>query len=441
MIGPAAIGKRAATSDPSGLPRPGGRVGNAADSSAAPTVTVLYHYFYPDDVISARHFDGLCVGLAERGWQVLSRPCNRGCRDESQIYPLDEDWRGVKIRRVWRPRFRQSTNLGRILNAGWLIASWSLTSGGCRPDVLLIGTDPILSVLVAAFWRLTRRGVRIAHWGFDLYPETPVADGMLRSNSLLVRGMKAALRIAYRCCDLIADLGGCMRERLQEYDHGARSATLVPWALVEPSTPPAPDPPTRSELFGDARLALLYSGNFGRAHGYTEFLELAREIRGDSISMCFAVRGNRADQLRREVTTADCNIRFAGFAPESELEKRLGAADIHLVSLRPEWTGVVVPSKFFGSLASGRPVIFAGDRRSAIAQWIQDFGIGWLLTSDTVKDVAEDLRTLSRSPARLTAMQQRCHSVYHEHFSHQRVVDRWDKELRHLLPRRADASS
>ena len=49
---------------------------------ARPQVTVLYHYFHPDDVVSARHFDGLCRGLAERGWDVLVRPCNRGCRDE-----------------------------------------------------------------------------------------------------------------------------------------------------------------------------------------------------------------------------------------------------------------------------------------------------------------------------------------------------------------------
>ena len=77
-------------------------------------------------------------------------------------------------------------------------------------------------------------------------------------------------------------------------------------------------------------------------------------------------------------------MRFAGFAPESELEKRLAAADIHLVSLRPEWTGVVVPSKFFGSLAAGRPVVFAGGPDSAIARWIHEFGVGWVLTTDNV---------------------------------------------------------
>lgn len=396
-----------------------------------------YHYFHPDDVVSARHLDGLCRGLADRGWDVLVRPCNRGCRDESQTYSLHEDWAGVRIRRVWRPRFRQASNLGRLLNAAWMLVAWSLPVGR-RPDVLVVGTDPILSVLVAIAWRLTRPGVKIAHWAFDLYPEAPVADGMLRADSLLVRGLRSALRVAYGCCDLIADLGGCMRRLIETYRPRGRKVTLVPWALSEPDRPVPPDPTVRRELFGDSALGLLYSGNFGRAHSYEEFLALARDLRGADAAICFAVRGNRADELRKAVGSNDTNVSFAGFAAESELEKRLAAADVHLVSLRPEWTGVVVPSKFFGSLASGRPVVFAGRPDSAIAGWIREFGVGWELTADNVAEVAAELRAVAGDRGRLDEMQRRCHAVYREQFSWRAVTDGWDRELRALLPKRTE---
>jgi glycosyltransferase involved in cell wall biosynthesis len=397
-----------------------------------PRVTVLYHYFHPDDVVSARHFDGLCRGLADRGWDVLVRPCNRGCRDESRSYRLAEDWNGIKIRRVWRPRFKQSSNLGRLLNAGWMLAAWSLPVGR-RPNVLIVGTDPILSVLVAIAWRLTRPGVKIAHWAFDLYPEAPVADGMLPADSWLVRALRSALRVAYGCCDLIADLGGCMRRLLERYQPRGRKVTLVPWALSEPEQVATPDPAVRKDLFGDAALGLLYSGNFGRAHSYEEILALARQLRGANTTVCFAVRGNRADELRKAVRPDDESITFAGFAPESELEKRLAAADVHLVSLRPEWTGVVVPSKFFGSLAAGRPVVFAGGEDSAIAGWIREFDVGWVLTTDKVAEVAADLRSLAGDPSRLFELQRHCHRVYHEHFSWRAVTDGWDRKLRALV--------
>src|SRR5262245_52437103 len=117
-----------------------------------PKITLLYHYFYPDDVVSARHFAGLAEGLHARGWDVEVMPSNRSCRDEQQTYPLHEAWHGIQIRRVWRPRMRQASGRGRVVNALWMIAAWSgigLRRGPRLPDVLLMGTDPVLSVLVA----------------------------------------------------------------------------------------------------------------------------------------------------------------------------------------------------------------------------------------------------------------------------------------------------
>jgi glycosyltransferase involved in cell wall biosynthesis len=405
-------------------------------SERRPRVAVLYHYFYPDDVVSARHFGELCQGLAARGWDVEAWPCHRGCRDELITFPLREQWDGVTIRRIWRPRLRQASAPGRILNALWMLAAWCGTAV-CRrpaPDVLVIGTDPALSVLTAVVVRKLRPRIRIAHWCFDLYPEGPIAEGMLREDGWAARGLRRLLGGAYRSCDLVADLGGCMRAKLAAYGHGGRKVTLVPWALAEPDGVEPADPETRRKLFGTSPLGLLYSGNFGRAHSFREFLDLARRLQGSGAHFCFGVRGNRENELREAVRPEDANVSLAGFAPESELVKRLTAADIHLVSLRPEWTGAVVPSKFFGSLGAGRPVLFAGSRDAAIARWIEEYQVGWVLDERSSEAVAAQLRELVTAPGRLADLQQRCHQVYQRHFSRAHVMDEWHRELRSLLP-------
>ena len=398
-----------------------------------PNALVLYHYFHPDDVVSAQHFSDLCVGLASRGWEVTVLPCNRGCRDESQRFKAEERWKGVTIRRVWRPAFRQASAPGRIMNTLWMLSAWSLASLRERPDILVVGTDPLFGVLVALPWKAMRPSTRIFHWCHDLHPEAAIADGMFREDHLFVRILRPWLRAAYRRCDLIGSLGPCMTRLLRRYDPNLHIDTFTPWALSEPSAPARPDPEERVTIFGSAPVGLMYSGNFGKAHAFDTLLALARKLRPEGIPFVFNVRGNRVQELKGAVTPDDTNISFGGFVPQDKLELRLRAADVHIVSLRPEYVGTVVPSKFQGALAAGRPILYAGPSNSAIARWIESFGLGWILTEETLDEVAAQILDLRNRPEALEALKQRCFSVYQSQFSKQAILDRMDHDFRALL--------
>ncbi|MFA9462590.1 glycosyltransferase family 4 protein [Thiohalorhabdus sp. Cl-TMA] len=404
------------------------------DCVRPPRVAILYHYMHPDDVVSAHHFDGVAEDLAGQGWSVEALPCNRGCREEGRTYSSREVHKGVLYRRVWRPKFRQASFMGRLANAVWMIVAWSRLGFRrriYRPDAVLVGTDPVFAVIVAIPLKVLAPKIKVVHWCFDMHPEAALASGVLQSSSLSVRLMQAIIRWAYNRCDIIADLGPCMRRRLRVYGHRAHEVELTPWALGEYPEPVKADPDTRRELFGDASLALLYSGNFGEAHSFEELLRLARLLRTEpGIHFCFAVRGNRSHALKEAVTEEDHNVSFAGFASLAELEKRLGSADIHMASLRPEWSGIAVPSKFFGSLAAGRPVVFAGGGDSGVAEWIRRYEVGWHLAPDGVEEVAHVLRELARNPSSLREIQEHCHCIYQNHFSRKRMTREWDDLLR-----------
>ena len=91
-------------------------------------VYVFYHYLFPDDVVSSIHFSELCAGLVKRGWDVTAFPCNRAYRIGSDPYPRNDEFDGVKVERIWRPDWRQSSGIGRILNAAWMIARAALST-------------------------------------------------------------------------------------------------------------------------------------------------------------------------------------------------------------------------------------------------------------------------------------------------------------------------
>jgi hypothetical protein len=404
-----------------------------------PRVLIFYHYFHPDNVVSAQHLTELGEELRARGWEVMAMPCNRGCRDETQKFKPFENWNGIEIRRIWRPCFRQSSKFGRVFNALWMIFAWSIAAFKRRTipniDVLIMGTDPILSVSVAYVWKLIRPRTKVVHWCFDLYPEAAIAEGILNADSFFVRVLTRLLKTVYRACDIIIDIGSCMRAKLRSYGGSASCVTLTPWALVEPTDALSTDFSERKKVFGDVGLAILYSGNFGRAHCYDLFLDLARDLCQKDIKFAFSIRGNCADKVKKAVTDNDRNIIFAPFAPIEQLQARLSAADIHLVSLKPEWTGTVVPSKFFGSLAAGRPIIFYGSSESAIAKWIEVYKVGWVLTKETMDSVVRELARLSNFPQELAELQAHSHQIYQEIFSKKHISDLWDKELRTALQR------
>ena len=226
----------------------------------------------------------------------------------------------------------------------------------------------------------------------------------------------------------MVDIGPCMRERLLKYRHKAGCATLTPWALVEPERIPSVDSETRRELFGDAKLGLLYSGTVGYAHDLGPLIEFARECRrrGINAAFCFAGYGNQYQAQTAQLTPEDTNIRLVGFASEEELEKRLASADIHLISLRKGWEGIVVPSKFFGALAIGRPVLFSGPEDSDIGCWTRDLEVGFQLDDKT----PERLQALIASPPELVRLQQHTREVYSGEFSRRAILNRWKSIVR-----------
>ena len=390
-------------------------------------ILLIYHFFHPDPVISARLFSDLAEELVQFGHKVTVFTGNRLIRSDEKL-PPKEVWNEVEIQRFSRPNFSQGSNFGRLFNSAvlqikWLSAFWKQRKNF---DAVIIGTDPQFSYMMFPLMRLMNRQVRLIHWAFDIYPEAILVNSP-RWMKLLASLTKPFIPLAYRTVDDMVDIGPCMQKLLRKYHHRARVATLTPWALAEPESPPPVSPAIREKLFGKAKIGLLYSGTVGYAHDITPFIRLARECRriGIDVAFCFAGYGNQYREQTAQITREDTNIRLAGFASEAELEERLAAADIHMISLRPGWEGIVVPSKFFGALAIGRPVLFSGTSDSDIANWCREYEIGYELDDN----FTNTLKKLLETPELLSQLQQKAFNIYNEYFSKAVVVRGWKNLL------------
>jgi glycosyltransferase involved in cell wall biosynthesis len=144
---------------------------------------------------------------------------------------------------------------------------------------------------------------------------------------------------------------------------------------------------------------LLYSGNMGLGHRMGEFLEAAGGPEGDGLVWAFAGGGARRGEVERFVAEHPRGrVQLLPYVRQEEVPASLAAADVHLVSLRSPWQGLIVPSKVQAAFGLGRPVIFVGPRDSEPADWIVASGGGWVVGEG---DVAGLLRAVSeaRNPA------------------------------------------
>jgi glycosyltransferase involved in cell wall biosynthesis len=91
------------------------------------------------------------------------------------------------------------------------------------------------------------------------------------------------------------------------------------------------------------------------------------------------------------------SVEFRPYSPKMSLGESLGSGHIGLITQQTACLGSVVPSKVYGLLAAGRPVLFIGPEESTVAQIIKRFDCGWHIPCGDASSLISLLRTLSEN--------------------------------------------
>jgi hypothetical protein len=133
---------------------------------------------------------------------------------------------------------------------------------------------------------------------------------------------------------------------------------------IDPDLEPLPPPTSLAD-----RVLLLYSGNFGVAHEHETFLEGYRRhhLRGSGrVGLWLNATGAKADQVAATLEREALPLHRGYPVPLAELPRLLVTPTAHLITLRDEFVGYVLPSKVYGCVASGRGVLYVGSECSDI---------------------------------------------------------------------------
>jgi hypothetical protein len=110
--------------------------------------------------------------------------------------------------------------------------------------------------------------------------------------------------------------------------------------------------------------------------------------------------------------------------------KTLGVADVHLVSLNPKLEGLIVPSKFYGIAAAGRPTLFIGASDGEIARLIDQASCGFTVAPGDGKTLMDRILQLAGDPELCASMGARARAAFEQHWDKGHAVEQWAELLR-----------
>jgi colanic acid biosynthesis glycosyl transferase WcaI len=396
-------------------------------------IVFINRYFYPDHSATSQLLTDLAFHLVEKCQRVTVITSRQLYGDAGSLLPSSQDVRGVGIRRVWSTRFGRSHLLGRVIDYAtfYLSAAVVLCRHVRAGDIVVVKTDPpLISVVAAAV--TTLRGACLINWTQDLFPEIAGALN-IAGVGIVEKGIRhlrnRALRMAFR--NIV--IGEHMAERLRTEGIPAQSIRVIHnWADGVTIRPIAHrDNPLRADWNLQRKFVVGYSGNLGRAHEFQTILESAERLAGSpTIRFLFIGDGAQLNALQQEVRRRGLiNILFQPYQPRDRLSYSLGAADLHLVSLRPELEGLIVPSKFYGIAAAGRPVLFMGSPTGEIAQILREHHCGYTVgVGDTDQSVAIITR-LAGDEVECRRLGQAARLALEQHYDKEVAFRAWDETL------------
>ena len=396
-------------------------------------------YFDPDRSATSQILSDLAFHLATHHHDVHVVTSRQLYDDPGAILPASENIRGVGVHRVRTSRFGRNALAGRTIDyASFHFAAADRLIRLARPnDIIIAKTDPpLVSVTAAGAARV--RGARLVNWVQDLFPEVAERLGVLSLGGASAGVMRRARDVALRQAAANVAIGTRMAQRLEAVgSRPGKVRTIGNWTNDEAVRPvPAAQNRLRREWDLEGRFIVGYSGNLGRAHDCETLLGAAERLRDHSdIVFLFTGGGHGIDELNAGFAARNlASLRIRSYQPQAGLGDLLSLPDVHWVSLRPELEGLIVPSKFYGICAAGRPVIMVGDTEGEIGSIVTDAGCGMALARGDDAGFASAILQLRNDPELREAMGRRARRLLDDRFSRTRALRLWQDLIGELAP-------
>jgi colanic acid biosynthesis glycosyl transferase WcaI len=396
-------------------------------------IVFVNRFFFPDHSATSQILTDLAFYLAKAGVSICVLSSRQVYDDPEATLPAQANISNVQVTRVWTTRFGRQNLLGRALDylTFYLSAAWSLLRLLRQGDIVIAKTDPPLISVVAGVVAKVR-GAKLINWIQDLFPEVAEALGV-GGRGIATGFLRSARNWSLRIASRNVVIGNGMAMRIAGEGINPDTIAVIPnWSdgcAIYPVE--HEDNDLRREWNLQDSFVVGYSGNLGRAHEFETILGAAENLKENKrVVFLFIGGGTHRDRIENEGKKRGLtNILFKPYQPRDQLAKSLSVPDVHLISLHPSMEGLIVPSKFYGVAAAGRPTLFIGSKSGEIPLILQEAGCGYSVEIGQVDEASRILREVAVNTELCIDLGKRARALFDQRYDARHAMNTWDTLL------------
>jgi len=362
-------------------------------------VLVISQYYWPESF----RINDLTDELVRRGHQVTvltgapnypSGSLFSEYENEPEAY---SSYKGVAIVRVpivvrGQSEVQLALNYLSFIISGTIIGLFKLRKK--RFDsIFVFEPSPITVGLPAIVFRYFKKAP-LVFWVLDLWPDTLVAVGVFRSESIL-KLVGWLVSYIYKRCDLILGQSKSFISHIRKYAGHDRVAYFPGWAESVFSVDQFKSPKSRSDK---AQFNIVFAGNIGVSQDFPTVLKAMEHLK-ENKNICWTIVGDGRmfDWLAAEIGNRGLKnvVRLAGRYPMEDMPKFFQDADALLVNLKDDPIfSMTIPGKLQAYLVSGKPILALLNGEGA--RLVKDSGCGIACDAGDWQCLAESVQKLSK---------------------------------------------
>ena len=396
-----------------------------------PRLLVLNQYYWPGVEATANLLTELCEALvATYDVTVVT-----GASPDQPHQSVRNGVRIIRVRSTTYDRaelWRRATNYATYI-AGALREALAVQ----RPDVIMCMTDPpFIGAIAEIVARRYRAPLLVSTQ--DVFPEIAVKLGRL-GNPLVIGVLRVLVNFPLRHADRVVVIGETMKRRVIDKGvEGERIRVISNWGDAESVKPQPRDNPWAQSNGLVGKFVVMHFGNVGHAQDLDTLIRATTLLRDlDDLVVPIIGVGARLEDLKQLAAVLEADkVQFLPWQAYENRAEPISAADVHVVGLARGLAGYIVPSRMWGVLAAGRPVIAAAEDESETADVVRRTGCGVVVPPGRPAELARAIRAFHDGEHDLGEMGRRARAFAESETDRSIAVSRYEAVLEELHGRR-----